>query len=73
MTNALALALALSIWGNSPDGQQREFIRLPLPSPVCLAAQAAIWRLPFPTIGEDELGPLPSYDAACLPEGERNG
>lgn len=69
MTKSLALALA--IWTNSPDGAQHEFARVTMPARACLALQAAIWRVPFPTIGRDAMGDIPAIDAACLPELEQ--
>lgn len=61
-------ALILAFWANSPDGAQHDLLRISMPSRACLALQAAIWRVPFETIGTDELGAIPSYDAACIPE-----
>ncbi len=63
-----ALFLTLAIWSNSPDGMSRDVIRVAMPARVCMVLQAAIWRIPFATIGEDELGAIPSHDAACVPD-----
>lgn len=66
MTKALFLTLA--IWSNSPDDAQHDLLRVTMPARACLALQAAIWRVPFETIGRDDMGDIPSHDAACIPE-----
>lgn len=59
--------LVLAIWANSPDGQSRDLVALPLPPRLCLAAQAALWAIPFETVARDDMGDLPAIDAACIP------
>ena len=60
--------LILAIWSNSPDGQTRDLVALPLPPRACLALQSALWAIPFETVARDEMGDLPAIDGACIPD-----
>lgn len=62
--------LRLVLLVNLPDGRQTETELATLPEAVCLPAMRAIWRAnaDAPLVGFDEYGPIPAFDAACLPE-----
>lgn len=62
-----AIILIFTVWSNAPDGHQTVLLQRPMEESVCLRNQAEFWSRPFETVGYDELGALPAYDAACIP------
>lgn len=63
-------ALTLQILRNHADGPQDVIASIPaLDFKTCNALQRAIWESPrIAPVGADELGPIPSIDAACIPK-----
>lgn len=64
-----APAYHLVLLVNLPDGRQTETTLATLPEAACLPAMRAIWRAnaDAPLVGIDEVGPIPAFDAVCLP------
>lgn len=62
-----ALVLLVNQWDG---GQAETVLARDMPAAQCLSIMAAIWRAngDAPLVGMDELGPIPAFDAACLPE-----
>ena len=71
-TSQGAAPLRLVLLVNLPDGRQTETDLATLPAPACVRAMRAMWRAneDAPLVGFDEFGPIPAFDAACLPTAE---